>query len=154
MEQELDTFRIYLATSYYERAVRTGLVDTEVPEDILEGIPKPSRAGQAEANRKHLYKQVEELFTYVVDTGGMDPYPQPVKRNADTEPTVSRLDLLSSHEERESMRDTDILEKEIQHFSKRFCMYIRKSTIDHPAAGLGVLVSLEHTSTLIRDIQV
>ena len=137
-QEELDTFKVFLATTYYEKMVRTGLAETN-PDDAPEGLSSTIYRLQKAAIYASLDKQVQEMFTYVKEMGGMDPYPVPLCEVAQG-PHKRLLDTLSGHKEKEEKRDTDIVEKEIVHWTRKFSLIIRKSSIDHPEAGLGKLL--------------
>ena len=139
-QEELDTFKVFLATTYYEKMVRTGLAETN-PDDAPEGLSSTIYRLQKAAIYASLDKQVQEMFTYVKEMGGMDPYPVPLCEVAQG-PHKRLLDTLSGHKEKEEKRDTDIVEKEIVHWTRKFSLIIRKSSIDHPEAGLGKCVAL------------
>lgn len=83
-----------------------------------------------------LDQQTQEMFAYVKEIGGMDPYPQPLRELASHQ-HQEVLDELSGHKLKEKKRDTEILEKDILHWTRKFSLHIRQSTIDHPEAGLG-----------------
>ena len=126
-----------MATSYYDNIVRAGLTENEeATHQMLKDLSKVPYQRQKALVRQSLDRQLSEMFVLLKQTGGMDPYPQPL-RDIGSTPTEQVLNKLSKHKEREKRRDTEILEKEITHFSRAFSLYIRKSTIEHPEAGLG-----------------
>jgi hypothetical protein len=91
------------------------------------------------ALRKNINEQLLELFQSVHQTGGMDPYPQPLKPAEKS--LESELDRATKHTPFQLSRNETIHEKVITHPSKRFSLRISKSSIEHPEAGFGVHAS-------------
>lgn len=122
--------------------MRTQLEDLSQEAAIISAMTYAQQKGTL---TRHLKSQVEELFRHVKETGGMDPYPEPLTPDPATltlpEQTVveKSLDAATDHVERMIKRDEQILAKAIPHPSGSFSLQIARSSIEHPAAGFGTL---------------
>lgn len=143
-QENLDTFKACFLTSYHrhKRHIPVTPENKALLEDTSEldaEMTRMSYLKQKTVVRKDVHGQVLDLFKFVHELGGMDPYPQPLNP-AKEESFEAELDQVTRHTEQELSRDERIIDKPIPHHGKAFTLHISKSKIDHPEAGFGVHV--------------
>lgn len=138
-QEEIDTNNVWSLLKFKEDYTR-GDIKGDTPYEP----PTTSYSNQKLFIMKTFDREIEKLFKYVHNQGGLDPYPAPVIEKQQGEEELSyeeiaerRLDVISESEARNL--EAEIIERPLPH-PDGFVTQICYSSIDHPAAGFGVKI--------------
>ena len=141
-QEEIDTLKVF-GLLQYNQWYKTKAVDcTEERKPNFDTNVKYRR--QRDYIDRTFDQELEKIFEYVHQMGGMDPYPAPIIPKQIDEENLSyeeiaarRLDVLTEEEARKQERE--IADKPIKH-PDGYTIQIQHSSIEHPEAGFGVHV--------------